>query len=111
MAMAKKECPDSVKLAGARWVKARRTARVLAGEIDDALKATKRAGKEMKEEHGMRIMELGIAFREGRLAQAAEGHVAAGHNSLREMLGKCGVEEPTDDDIIVILGGGGGGGR
>ena len=110
MAMAKKECPDSVKQAGADLVKLRKAAKRFADMAACTEKSILVAGEEMKDLHGMRLMELGVALKELGAMQALPGSVMVAHDSLRRMLGDCGVEEPTDDDIIVF-GGGGGGGR
>ena len=106
--MAKKVCTQKIKTAGANLVKSRKMAEAMVEQLMKTYRLVKDAEPDLVA-LGAKHMEFGLGLELMADAMRAEGLIGAAHNSFRQMLGKCDMEEPTDDDIIVILGGGGGG--
>lgn len=116
-----KPCPNVVKKLGAALVKARRAQ---ADAADACLEARRILVEEVVPEMikmGAKEMEAGVAVSNLCEAARGEGLVGAAHNSLRSVLARLGVDEPTDKDILSLVdsipgpsplrGGGGGKGR
>ncbi len=97
--------PKSVIRAGAKLIAARRTAVLLATQIDEAITAIGDATNELVESHQLKHMQAGEALVLLRQAQAAPGLVMQAHDSVRKAISARGVEEPTDEEIVAVLGG------
>jgi len=97
--------PKSVIRAGAALIKARRTAVLLATQIDEAIVAIGDATNDLVESHQLKHMQAGEALVLLRQAQTAPGLVMQAHDSVRKAISARGVEEPTDDEIVAVLGG------
>ena len=97
-----KKCPDEVIAAGRALIDARKCAWKLSELIDEALAQLEPAVDHMVKVHGAKRMQSGEALVLLREAQTAVGKVMMAHQSLRQVLVGCDVEEPTDDQVASI---------
>lgn len=95
-------CPQEVVETGRLLIEARKLARALSDKIDDTLDQLDLAVEVMTEKYGAKAMQAGTAIIALRTAQAAYGHVMEGHESLRQVLIACNVEQPTDAQVASI---------
>jgi len=116
-----KPCPEVVKKLGAALVKARRAQGAAADAcIEARLILVDEVIPEMVK-LGAKGMEAGVAITNLCEAARGEGLVGSAHNSLRSVLERLGLAEPTDKEILSLVdaipspspmrGGGGGRGR
>jgi hypothetical protein len=94
-------CPDLFKETGAASVLIRHALFELAPLYDALDRALEKSTAEFKA-LGIARMEIAEAELNFRKAKDAALHIMVGHDLLRAMLARHGIETPTDDDICKV---------
>jgi len=97
-----KKCPDEVIEAGRALIDVRKASHRLSELVDTAIAKLEPAVDHMVKAHGAKRMQAGTAYTKLRQLQMAYGLACEAHESLRSVLAKCDVEEPTDDQVASI---------